>query len=365
MKRLLITILLCFCLGISQAQESETILFMRDYDGTYVTLHQLDLNTMETSLTLPENFNGRVLARQISTSLDSPVIAFLALSDGDDGNHDLWTLDISTGDLTLHKTCLCESVSLNHDATWLAFEETIDPEQTRPQIAVLNTATGEEIIVEESGDAPLRTPWGGTASIQWIPNDTRLIFDTEEARDEDTYTVIKTYDIETETVTILAECKNRICPLIPAPNGEIAYTFDAQLEDVTLIDLETVTIESPIFDSRLERHEGYDLRGQGFIDWHPNSEQFLMIETWALPDEFQQSVTDVTLYDVDGNADVIINYDITVSLTEMQLNSDGSLLLYRLENREEFDITLLVLNIETGEQTILPIDDYLPQWLGR
>lgn len=349
-------------IGIT-AQEGDSIVFERRYDDTYSTIFKVDLESPELQQLIGRDWEEQILTRSVVTTQDMPIITLLVSEDSASDSREIWTLNIETGNATAHGTCLCLYASMSNDGTWLLVEELANPQDSIPQISIKNIETGQQKILQ-NGSERNRIPILYESNAHWLINGNQVIFRSEFYDDDTVYVHINEYDLKNDEISILARCKLINCPLLLSPNGEVAFAFESLSEEVELHTLGTVILSDTRFNSRFDRHPEHAIQLQQFADWHPNSRQFVMIEKWKNP-QANDTITDIVLYDIDGNAKVLVHFPDTVSITELQLNHDGTLMMYRVDNRTTYEISFIVHNLDTGEQIMMPMDGSFPQWVKR
>ncbi len=302
------------------------------------------------------------------TNFDTPISPFTNLqvmeaintaifSTGEFFPEEFWRLNLDTGNTSRIFTCdnevlNCPSITISPDGNWLAyFDRVVIDESGKTISAYIHNLENDETItlytVEGAGD-DVPFPY-----LDWADN--QIVYQPDLVNEPFTFEFYDVYTEEVIQTIVMNELQAEFSKDGSFYSASSAFSDNPITFYSTDATAESVEALAEFDEERLV---------SGLMDWHPDNEQVLISHgtLWDTDNHYNE----LSLYHaMSGEKNILFSNDDGIVYSYAVFNADGSQLLYFTRNSitNEFS-PFIVLDMETGEETTLPLSGRNPLWLN-
>jgi len=280
----------------------------------------------------------------------------------------LWTLNPQTGQIQQIRRCeqthSCTWVLLSPDGNWLAIEDmhyvTESSHETLIRIVDLDGRTDTNTIftIETSVNVDISSPllgWIGDTVVYRPHPDTNpseiAFYDAANNEIVDTGEVVENSNAFTLEFSSDGTYYNNMLFRYGGESVQVAEIY--AIDDAYTVQFSTSSEFNPMIDN-------YGT----FQDWHPDSQQFLSVSSgYANGDVVWHRVNHHNIED--NSTQILIGSDGQYSFNHATYNHDGSKILYYRYDTALRQGQFMIYDVETGEETALPLSGTNPKWVNR
>ncbi len=338
---------------------AEFVFVERDENG-FSQIWLADVENPENlrQLTFHEDADSLIL----DTTEDGYLILYSVTFPFPELSYEIWLYDLSKGKnnqiMDCHDFQACQALQLHHSGKWFIMESVQqNPDESWTlSIYIHDLESSEEtkIYEQELSDARSLFP-------VWVGYSNTVIFRNGVGDDFYDFTL---YDVEQNQIIDTTYLDTLFIPVFSDDGSQ--YALGTLVTDNERENIKTISINQQIIS--LESPEGIDnalFAMANTRDWHPDNETLLIHTWWEQENIIRENwLHELSLYDtLTGTRETLIS-NRSSSYLNATFNYDASRILYILSDRDTQLNQLMIFNMETLEETSLPLFGTSPHWVN-
>ncbi|MEM9955822.1 MAG: hypothetical protein AAF846_29755 [Chloroflexota bacterium] len=200
----------------------ERIVYLAPDENGYFNIFAQPINTPNEIQQLT-HWQGELDLQSLQVSSYSPFVVYRLYRDRDTITNEIWLLNTQTGKQEKITDCNCSTVTINHDASWIAIFESRTVEETTNSpfnharfIVARNLKTGEERIIHQGTWSHF--PQRSETQLTWLGETNQLFF--WGILNDDIEANLFVYDLQTDLLNGLGTWTSYYHSPQISPDGE-------------------------------------------------------------------------------------------------------------------------------------------------